>query len=135
MRAALMDRLMPVLFVLGLLVLVFLSGFAAGTTLIFPHAVVSSAADSVRGVWAAYIRPPPFDRPARLDDPPQGGAVIHDAALMAQGVTFITGYTPTGFAGWLVDMQGHKLHEWHATFSQVFEPKAPQLLYQARDLT
>lgn len=126
---------MPVFFVLGLLVLFFLWGFIAGTTPLFPHRIISDARDSARGIWEAYLRPPPFDRPARPGYPPQGGAIMHDAARTAPGVTFITGYTPNGFAGWLVDAAGRKLHEWHATFSQVFGDKAPQLLYQARDLT
>ncbi len=112
---------MPVLFVLGLLVLVFLWGFVGRhDARSFRTRSSARAEDSARGIWEAYIRPPPFDRPARPGDPPQGGAVIHDAARMAPGVTFITGYTPAGFAGWLVDARGPRAARWHARFSEVF---------------
>lgn len=132
MRDSLLDTLAPVFFAAGLLALVAGYAFFAGKHELFPYRLVSGAEDSARGVWEAYIRPPPVDRPARPGTPPGGGAVVHDAARMAPGVTFVTAYGPEGFGGYILDRDGRKLHEWRARLSEVFG-RAPHLMWQARD--
>lgn len=134
-RRSALDALAPAIFALGLLALVFGYGFLAAKHRLFPHDWLAQAEDSARGVWEAYLRPPPFDREARPDTPPRSGAVTHDPARVAPGVTFIVGYRPDGFAAWVVDADGKTLHEWHARLSEVFGNPAPQLRYQARDIT
>lgn len=135
MRPSLLDRLAPVAFVLGLMALVFGWGFLAGKHRLFPGELMNGAEDGARGVWQAYIRPPPFDRPAREGTPAESGVTVRETARVAPGVTFVTGYTRDGFAAWIVDQEGRRLHDWRATFSQIFGERAPQLQWQPRDIT
>ena len=65
MRRSLLDLLAPAVFVLGLLLLAFGYGFYASRDGLFPASTLNRAEESARGIWEAYIRPPPFDRPGR----------------------------------------------------------------------
>jgi hypothetical protein len=135
MRRSTLDVVAPALFVLGLLLLVFGYGFFADRYGLFPATWLARAEESARGIWEAYLRPPPFDRPGRDGTPERSTAITHDPARLAEGVTLVVGYRPEGFAAWVVDAGGGVLHEWDATFSEVFGEAAPQLQYQARDIT
>ena len=135
MRRSLLDWLAPSVFVLGLLILAVGYGFFAGREGLFPASTLTRAEESARGVWEAYLRPPPFDRPGREGTPNQSQATTHLPDRLAEGVTLVVGYRPEGFGAWIVDAAGNVLHRWDATFSQVFGASAPQLQYQARDIT
>lgn len=135
MRKSLLDKLAPAVFVLGLLLIAFGYGFYAARDGLFPASTLNSAEESARGIWEAYIRPPPFDRPGHAGTPDQSTAVTHLPDRLAEGVTLVVGYRPEGFGAWIVDAGGNVLHRWNATFSQVFGNPAPQLAYQARDIT
>lgn len=135
MRRSWLDIAAPAAFVLGLLVLALGYGFFAAQLRLFPYTWLTRAEESARGVWEAYIRPPPFDRPARAGTPQESGVTVHDPALAAPGATFMVGYRPEGFAAWIVDAEGRVLHRWNATFSAIFGNPAPHLSYQARDIT
>ena len=95
-------------------------------------AMVEKAEEVLRGTYNAYVRPPPFARPASAGARQDGLAL--DAPQIAPGVTFVVGYHPEGFGAWVVDRDGTVLHRWRARFSDIFGA-APQLLWQARDET
>jgi hypothetical protein len=131
-RRSRIDALAPVLFVAGLLAVAFGSGFLVATQRLFPYEPLTRAGEALHGAYLAYLRPPPFARPA----PPraQRGAIVHDPDRVAPGVTFVVGYGQGGFQALLVDRDGAVLHRWRARFSEVFG-RAPQLRWQARDET
>jgi hypothetical protein len=131
-RRSRIDALAPVLFVAGLLAVAFGSGFLVATQRLFPYEPLTRAGEALHGAYLAYLRPPPFARPA----PPraQRGAIVHDPDRVAPGVTFVVGYGQGGFQALLVDRDGAVLHRWRGRFSEVFG-RAPQLRWQARDET
>jgi hypothetical protein len=135
MRRSLIDVLAPAVFVLGLILLAFGYGFYAARDGLFPASTLARAEESARGIWEAYIRPPPFDRPGREGTPDQSTATTYLPDRLAAGVTLVVGYQAQGFGAWIVDAGGTVLHRWDATFTEVFGEAAPQLEYQARDIT
>ncbi len=135
MRRSALDVLAPAGFFLGLLVLAVGYGFFAGREGWFPATTLTRAEESARGVWEAYVRPPPFDRPGRAGTPERSMGTTHLPDRLAEGVTLVVGYRPDGFGAWMIDAAGNELHRWNATYSQVFGKAAPQLKYQARDIT
>lgn len=139
MRRSFLDVLAPVLFVVGLLALAFGVGFLSGHKGFFPYRQLTALEDTARGFWEAYVRPPPFNRPARAGWPETSSARILDREAIAGGddaLTFFTGYSlEDGFRAQLVDVEGNVLHTWRARFSEVFGEAAEHLLYQARDET
>ena len=135
MRRSALDVLAPAGFILGLLILAVGYGFFAGREGWFPASTLTRAEESARGIWEAYVRPPPFDRPGREGTPNHSTGTTHLPDRLAEGVTLVVGYRPEGFGAWMVDAAGNEVHRWNATYSQVFGNAAPQLKYQARDIT
>jgi hypothetical protein len=131
-QRSLIDVLAPAAFAAGLSAVVFGLGFLVGAKQIFPYRHLAEAEEVLRGTYNAYVRPPPFARPASAGARQDGLAL--DAPQIAPGVTFVVGYRPEGFGAWVVDRDGTVLHRWRARFSDVFGA-APQLLWQARDET
>jgi len=137
LRAALM-RLLPLfavaVFVLGLAVLAFGYGFVAGKRQLFPHDQMGRLEEAAEAFYKAHLQPASrategLALPARDD---RAGAIVHDPARVAPGVTFLTLYTPEGFEGRLVDRGGKVLHRWHARHSEVF-PNPAHLMWKAPD--
>jgi hypothetical protein len=135
MRRSLFDALAPVMFVVGGLVLAVCYGFFAASYGLFPAGPLRRAEESARGIWEAYVRPPPFDRVGRDGTPGRSTAFLRLPDRQEDGVTLVVGYRPEGFGAWIVDADGNVLHRWAATFSGVFGNPAPHLQYQARDIT
>lgn len=131
-RSSRLDILGPALFVVGLLAIAFGYGFLVGKKKLFPYEPLALAEEVAYGTYKAYFRPPPFARPAPAQA--RAGAVPHDPARTAPGVTFIVGYRPEGFGAWLVDAEGRTLHRWQGRFSEIFG-QAAHLQWQARDET
>ena len=52
---------------------------------LFPATTLNRAEESARGIWEAYIRPPPFDRPGRDGTPEQSMAITHLPDRLAEG--------------------------------------------------
>ena len=131
-RRSVLDVLAPVMFVAGLLVVVFGYGFLSGKNKLPPYDLLNRIEQAARGVWVAFLRPPPFDRPAFY----QGdGAISHIAEEISPGITLITAYSrEEGFRTQLVDLEGEVLHSWSGKLSEIF-PQTPHLLYAARDET
>ncbi len=129
---SLLDMAAPLLFVLGLLVGAFGVGFLVARERVFPYDQLSGAQEALIGAYRAYLKPPPFNRPGGPEV--VEGVRVDEPARVQPGLTFVVGYQPEGFAGWLVDEAGTVRHRWQAKFSEVFG-KAPHLLWQARDET
>ena len=66
-RRSFLDLLAPLLFAAGLLVVAFGGGFFVGTHRLFPHDQLAGATDALYGAYKAYLRPPPFNRPAAAE--------------------------------------------------------------------
>ena len=116
-------------FVLGVGVLSFLGGFLVGREWLFPYQLLAPAVDAAKALQVATLSPDPVYVPNKLG---RGGAIVHDRAAMAPGVTFLTAYTREGFEGWIVDADGKELHRWRKRFSEAF-PHATQLIWQGDD--
>ncbi len=131
-QRSLLDSLAPLLFVLGLVVGAFGVGFLVAKQRLFPYDQLAGAQEALLGAYRAYLKPPPFNRPGgpRAVD----GARALEPGRVQPGLTFIVGYRPEGFAGWLVDQGGTVRHRWQGKFSEIFG-QAPHLLWQARDAT
>ena len=129
---SLLDTVAPILFALGLLVGAFGVGFIVAKHRVFPYEKLAGAEEALRGAYNAYVRPPPFNRPAGPEA--VDGARVHQRDLMQPGLTFIVGSRPDGFGGWLVDQDGTVRHRWQGRYSDIFG-QAGHLLYQARDST
>ena len=120
------------MFVLALLIGAFGVGFLVAKQQLFPYEQLAGAEEALRGAYNAYVRPPPFNRPAGPEA--VEGARLRQQERVQPGLTFIVGNRPEGFAGWLVDQNGTVRHRWQARFSAIFG-QAPHLLWQARDAT
>jgi hypothetical protein len=131
-RRSFLDLLAPLLFAAGLLAVAFGGGFFVGTHRLFPHDQLASATDALYGAYKAYLRPPPFNRPAAAEA--VDGSRALDPPKVAPGLTFVVGNGRNGFGAWLIDQDGTVRHRWQRSYSEVF-PTAPQLLWQARDST
>ncbi|MFO1049649.1 MAG: arylsulfotransferase family protein [Geminicoccaceae bacterium] len=114
----------------GLLVLAYLGGILAGRSGLFPAGQIAAAAEVVqdwRENWRHYLGirskfTAATDRPA--------GLLVHDAARVAPGYTFVVGYRDGSFHPFLLDPAGEVVHEWRASFNEAFPqaahvPQAP----------
>lgn len=131
-QRSLLDLVAPLLFIAGLLAAAFGVGFFVGKQRLFPHDQLAGATEALYGAYRAYVRPPPFNRPASnlaID-----GARTLDAANVEPGLTFVVGNGRDGFGAWLIDQDGTVRHRWQGKYSEIFG-KAPQLMWQARDST
>lgn len=129
-----LDRVAAGAFVLGLLAITFGYGFLAGSKQLWPHEQVGRLEEAAEAFYKVYLQPEAratigLALPARDD---RAGAIMHDRARTQPGVTFVTLYTPEGFEGRVIDLDGKVLHTWHARYSEVF-PDHPQLMWKAPD--
>ena len=126
------DIAAPVLFGLGVAAIIFGLGFLSARFKVFPYSLLAGAESAARGVWEAYLRPPPFERPGQEGTPSASKGIVHDKAAMAPGLTFLSAYTLDGYGARLVDPEGKLVHEWRGKFSDIFKD-ASHLRWQARD--
>lgn len=131
-KRSLLDLLAPLLFVVGLLAMAFGVGFVVGTNRLFPHDQLTAATEALYGAYKAFLRPPPFNRPA-VESAVDGTRTV-DGADVAPGLTFVVGNGRDGFGAWVIDQDGTVRHRWRGTYSEIFGT-APQLKWQARDST
>jgi hypothetical protein len=128
------DRVAAAAFVLGLAVLAFGYGFVAAKHELFPYEQASDLEQAAHAFYKTYLQPASratqgLALPARDG---RAGAITHDAARTAPGLTFLTLYTPDGFEARLVDLAGKVVHRWHARHSEVF-PNPTHLMWKAPD--
>jgi hypothetical protein len=128
------DRIAVAVFVLGLAVLAFGYGFVAGKREIFPHDQVSQLEEAAEAFYKTYLQPAwratqGLALPARDD---RAGAIQHDPARTAPGLTFLTLYAEDGFEARLIDLEGKVLHRWKTRYSGVF-PNPTHLMWKAPD--
>ena len=83
-----LDYIAPAMFVLGLLALAFGWGYMASRERVFPGTWLSGVEGAARAVWEAYLRPPPFDRPARAGTPQRTGITADQVGKEEPNVTF-----------------------------------------------
>ncbi|MGD9508843.1 MAG: hypothetical protein AB7X49_09875, partial [Geminicoccaceae bacterium] len=131
-QRSLLDLIAPALFVAGLLAAAFGVGFLVGKQRLFPHDQLAGATEALYGAYKAYLRPPPFNRPA--PESAIDGSRALDAASIEPGLTFVVGNGRDGFGAWLIGQDGGIRHRWRGSYSQIFGA-APQLKWQARDST
>lgn len=131
-QRSLLDLIAPLLFVAGLLAAAFGVGFFVGKQRLFPHDQIAGATEALYGAYKAYLRPPPFNRPAAASA--IDGTRTVDATGIQPGLTFVVGNGRDQFGAWLIDQDGTIRHRWQGTYSQIFGT-APQLMWQARDET
>jgi hypothetical protein len=110
----------------GLIALAFLAGMLVAHYRVFPYPFVREADEAVwdwKANWRHYlqIRSRYASISTRAD-----GATVHQPALMAPGITFVTAYRGGSFHAFLVDPQGRSVHEWDFPFSKAW-PDPPHL--------
>ena len=128
---ALVDRLGPIAFVLGLGIILFTYGVLVGKHRLFPYTHIAPVEDAARGFYEAKLRPIDF---ANLERHRHQGVRALDPARIAPGATFVVGFAADGFKGRLVGPDGRILHEWRARFSEVWPQGAPHIAWQNEDL-
>jgi hypothetical protein len=128
---ALVDRVGPIAFVLGLGGILFVYGVLVGKHRLFPYRFIAPVEEAGRGFYEAKLRPIDFANQMRHH---HRGARALDPARTAPGATFVVGFAPAGFEGRLVGADGRVLHVWHARFSEVWPQGAPHIVWQNEDL-
>jgi hypothetical protein len=133
-EGSLVDRVAVGAFALGLAGIAFGYGFVAAKHRLFPYEQVSKLEQAADAFYKTYLQPASratqgLALPARDG---RFGAVTHDAALVAPGLTFMTLYAPEGFEARLVDPAGEVVHRWRARHSEVF-PNPTHLMWKAPD--
>lgn len=117
-----LDRL---LFLGGLLVLVFAYGYATGRWDWPPADTIARALDAAadwRDNWRHYLH----IRSKYLAERPrqQGGVTVWDRERAFAGYTFVTAFTGERFEGLLLDMEGRVVHRWRVSPREVWpEPQ------------
>ncbi len=114
----------PVLFAIGLALMILLAGIVVGSAHLFPYTVLNAAQDAALDLkenWRHYlgIR----SNYALATNRTQGGVIKHDQQLAFDGYTFITAYGAGGTQGYnayLLDMEGRVVHEWDASMERIW---------------
>lgn len=119
-----MDRLARIAFVLALIAMAFVYGYVARSWKLFPYAQMKEASDAVTAVAKFYLEADYLEVPTDRD---QAGVTIRDEAAMAPGLTFITLYTGDVFLARLLDAKGGVVHEWRASFREVWGEQPPHV--------
>ena len=108
------------LFVAGLILLAFIGGMVIAHYRAFPYDLVREADEALwdwKANWRHYLQiRSRYAATSSLAD----GATVHDPALVAPGLTFVTGYRNGTFHPFLVDQQGKVVHAWDFPFSKAF---------------
>ena len=106
------------LFVAGLILLAFIGGMVIAHYRAFPYDLVREADEALwdwKANWRHYLQiRSRYAATSSLAD----GATVHDPALVAPGLTFVTGYRNGTFHPFLVDQQGKVVHAWDFPFSK-----------------
>ena len=96
----------------GLILLAFVGGMVIAHYRAFPYDLVREADEAIwdwKANWRHYLQiRSRYAAPSTLAD----GATVHDPALVAPGLTFVTGYRDGTFHPFLVDQQGNVAHTW-----------------------
>ena len=118
------QNLAPVLFSLGLGLIVLLAGIVIGGARLFPYPILNAARDAavdLKENWRHYLGIQ--SKYALATGRVKGGLVAYDQQLAFDGYTFVTAYgagqTP-GFNAYLLDMEGRVAHEWDATVDRIW---------------
>jgi hypothetical protein len=112
-----MDRLARIAFVLGLVAIAFVYGYAARAWKLPPYAQMKQASDAVSAVAKFHLETDYLEVPASREG---SGVTALDEASASPGVTFLSLYTGEIFLARLVDLRGNIVHEWRASFREVW---------------
>lgn len=124
MRRWLLDKFAYVLFLLAIIFLAFISGALSSVAAVFPSAYVH---DAYRGATALIAKRNNYSDPYStdlwaLERTAQRGVTIYDRQQSYSGLTLYTsGDGPTAR---LVSMDGTIVHQWHRTFSSIWDSSA-----------
>lgn len=110
---------------LGVAVLAFVAGIALTMLKVWPYPLARAAADAADALRHRYLEPDVAWRPA---SDRRSGAFTHDAEAVAPGVTFMALQMPDSFGARLIDRDGTVLHEWRASFDEIWQDGAPHIL-------
>ncbi len=107
-------------FVAGLIVLSFVGGMLVAHYRVFPYPLLRQADEAAwdwKANWRHYLqlRSRYSSFSTRAD-----GVTLHQPALMAPGLTFVTAYRGGSFHPFLIDPQGKIVHEWNFPFSKAW---------------
>jgi hypothetical protein len=125
-----MDRLARLLFVFGLVAIAFAYGFLARSWKLPPYLQIKQAADAGQAVVEFFTNADYLEVPVRHE---RSGVTVLDEQRASPGLTFITLYTGERFLARLVDLQGNVVHEWKASFREVWGGVPPHVRYAADD--
>jgi hypothetical protein len=122
------DRIAVLVFLGGVLALVFLGGIAVGRLKLFPYPQLNAGWDAAtdwRANWREYlgVRPKYLQATTRT----AGGVTVYDRARAFPGYTLAATYLPEHseqFDAYLLDMGGKVVHRWNASARRIF-PENP----------
>ena len=124
------DRIARVLLVLGVAVLAVGYGFFARGKKLFPYAPLKQAGDAFGALTKYHLDTDYLEAPV---DGLRGGVTTLDDRAVAAGPTFLSLYDGNRFVGRLVDLRGNVLHEWRASFGDVWGASPPHVAFVGDD--
>jgi hypothetical protein len=125
-----MDRLARLLFVVGLVAIAFAYGFLARSLKLPPYLQIKQALDAGQA-FVSYLADTDYlEVPIRHE---RAGVTVLDEQRASPGLTFISLYTGERFLARLIDLQGKVVHEWRASFREVWGGVPPHVSYAADD--
>jgi hypothetical protein len=125
-----MDRLARLLFVFGLVAIAFAYGFLARSWKLPPYLQIKQAADAGQAFAEFLTNADYLEVPVRHE---RSGVTVLDEQRASPGLTFISLYTGERFLARLIDLQGNVVHEWRASFREVWGGVPPHVRYAADD--
>ena len=119
-----MDRLARMLFVLGLVALAFVYGYATRAWKLFPYQPMKQASDVLGAFANFYLETDYLEVPIRHEG---AGVTRLDRERAAPGHTLLALYTGDAFLARLVDLDGTVVHEWRAGFREIWGDDPPHV--------
>ena len=125
-----MDRVARIMFVVGLVVLLFAYGFVARSWKLPPYNEIKPVGDAIVAAMRYFTD---LDYLAFDSPHPQGGVQVIDGAAAAPGLTFVPRYDGERFGAMLIDLDGRLVHQWRTSFRQVWGEHPTHVQFAADD--
>ncbi len=125
-----MDRLARIAFVLGVVAIAFVYGYFARGWKLPPYMQMKTATDAVSAAAKFRLEADFLELPTSREG---AGVTVLDEASASPGVTLIGLYTGEIFLARLVDLRGNVVHEWRASFREVWGDAPPHVSVVGED--
>lgn len=130
MRKSVISLAAPIAFFIGIGALAYSYGYLTGRYWIFPADHLSRFDVALRAMWVELFSESDYVNVSRHDI---AGAVMHEPALVQDGLNFLVLYKESGFEAQLMTLQGSVVHRWRIRYEEAF-PEAPQLQWRDRSI-